>query len=218
MPESAAARLKAAAAAAAAGLLLAGWGFPAGSVASIRTLEPRPGAAQCNYELLHAFARLARQCRKQTPPCWYTLGAGTLIGALRNEPPGLLQWEHDVDVYVPARSAAAILDILQREGLIEAADALEGALDAALNRARGHERVADVRIGGFLAGIQLHDDVDAVAVADHALEAGVITRVLQNRVLQISPPFVVTPDEVDTIVDTLMASVDAVARVNSHPR
>jgi hypothetical protein len=88
---------------------------PAGSATDIRTLEPRPGAAQCNYELLHAFARLTRECRQQTPPCWYTLGAGTLIGALRNEPPGLLQWEHDVDVYVPARSAAAILDILQRE-------------------------------------------------------------------------------------------------------
>lgn len=112
MPDAAA--WLAAVAVAAACVLLAGWS-PPDSAADIRTLEPRPGAAQCNYELLHAFARLARQCRKQTPPCWYTLGAGTLIGALRNEPPGLLQWEHDVDVYVPARSAAAILDILERE-------------------------------------------------------------------------------------------------------
>jgi phosphorylcholine metabolism protein LicD len=43
----------------------------------------------------------------------YTLGAGTLLGAMRNEPPGLLQWEHDVDVYVLARQASQLLRKLQ---------------------------------------------------------------------------------------------------------
>ena len=43
----------------------------------------------------------------------YTLGAGTLLGAMRNEPPGLLQWEHDVDVYVLARDASRLLQKLQ---------------------------------------------------------------------------------------------------------
>lgn len=108
--------------------------------------------------------------------------------------------------------AEANLDILQNERLVEAAGELEGVLDTALARARAHDRVVDVRIGGFLAGIQLEEQVDAHAVADHALDNGVITRVLQNHVLQISPPFVVTPQEVDTIVATLMSSVDAVAR------
>ena len=42
----------------------------------------------------------------------YTLGAGTLLGAMRNEPPGLLQWEHDVDVYVLAREASLLLQQL----------------------------------------------------------------------------------------------------------
>ena len=41
----------------------------------------------------------------------YTLGAGTLLGAMRNEPPGLLQWEHDVDVYVLARQASQLLHL-----------------------------------------------------------------------------------------------------------
>ena len=43
----------------------------------------------------------------------YTLGAGTLLGAMRNAPPGLLQWEHDVDVYVLARQASLLLLKLQ---------------------------------------------------------------------------------------------------------
>ena len=108
--------------------------------------------------------------------------------------------------------AEANLDILQREGLVARAGELEGLLDTALDRARGHELVAEVRFGGLMAGIQLRDDVDALAVADRALEHGVITRVLQNHVLQISPPFVVTDEEIDTIVDTLMAAVEAAPR------
>ena len=65
-------------------------------------LEPTPDAAQCNYELLKSFAALAGTAR-------WTLGAGTLLGALRTEPPGLLPWEHDVDVYVPARDASDLI-------------------------------------------------------------------------------------------------------------
>ena len=64
-------------------------------------LEPTRGVAQCNYELLRAFNGWMDHNSLR-----YTLGAGTLLGAMRNEPPGLLQWEHDVDAYVPARAAA----------------------------------------------------------------------------------------------------------------
>lgn len=66
-----------------------------------RDLAPTPGAPQCNYELLKSFSHVAGDVR-------WTLGAGTLLGALRTEPPGLLPWEHDVDVYAPARDAAAL--------------------------------------------------------------------------------------------------------------
>ena len=39
----------------------------------------------------------------------YSLASGTLLGAMRTEPPGLLRWEHDVDIYMPARDAATLL-------------------------------------------------------------------------------------------------------------
>ena len=64
----------------------------------------RRGVAQCNYELLRAFGGWMDASNHR-----FTLGAGTLLGAMRNEPPGLLQWEHDVDVYVPARDASLLL-------------------------------------------------------------------------------------------------------------
>ena len=73
-------------------------------------LEPVAGASQCSYELLDAFAHYA-----DAQGVRYTLAAGTLLGAMRNRPPGLLQWEHDVDVYVPARDASHLIRRLAQD-------------------------------------------------------------------------------------------------------
>jgi hypothetical protein len=73
-------------------------------------LEPSPGTSQCNYELLHAFVGWIEE---QDAGLRYTLGAGSLLGAMRTSPPGLLQWEHDVDVYMPAQDAFEIKRRLQ---------------------------------------------------------------------------------------------------------
>ena len=75
-----------------------------------RRLERAAGSSQCSYELLRAFAKYAASRGLR-----YSLASGTLLGAMRNEPPGLLQWEHDVDVYMPARDASALLRRLGRD-------------------------------------------------------------------------------------------------------
>ena len=70
-----------------------------------KKLEPIEGVAQCNYELIRAFSHwVEEENAKNTgnTPLVYTLGAGSLLGAMRSDPPGLLQWEHDVDIYSPA--------------------------------------------------------------------------------------------------------------------
>ena len=74
------------------------------------SLEPAPDVAQCNYELLRAFSQYAARHRFR-----FSLASGTLLGAMRNEPSGLLQWEHDVDVYMPARDAALLAQKLRHE-------------------------------------------------------------------------------------------------------
>ena len=70
------------------------------------TLSAPPSAPPA--QLLRAFNGWMDESGLQ-----YTLGAGTLLGAMRNEPPGLLKWEHDVDVYVLARQASLLLRKLQ---------------------------------------------------------------------------------------------------------
>ena len=71
---------------------------PGGAVPT--ALEPAEGVSQCAYDLLAAFVRYAA---RRVPRVRYTIGSGTLLGAMRNTPPGLLQWEHDIDIYIPAR-------------------------------------------------------------------------------------------------------------------
>lgn len=104
--------------------------------------------------------------------------------------------------------AEANLDILNREDLVSRAAVLEGVLDKHLGRARSHDLVQEVRQMGFLAGLELAPEVDADAVADLALERGVILRILRGNTVQISPPFVVGEDEIATLVDTTLASAE----------
>ena len=107
------------------------------------------------------------------------------------------------------------LDILEREGLIERVLDLEPVLGDMLEALRGEEGVADVRSAGLAAAVELDADLVAanpgapmtavVAARDH----GVLSRALRGVALQISPPFVVTEDELATIVDAVTAGVRA---------
>jgi adenosylmethionine-8-amino-7-oxononanoate aminotransferase len=104
--------------------------------------------------------------------------------------------------------AEANLDILSREDLVSRAAGLEGVLDQALGQARSHDLVQEVRQLGFLAGVELAAAVDADAVADIALERGVILRILRGNTVQISPPFVIDEAEIATIVAALLDSAE----------
>ena len=90
---------------------LAWVGFFAHTPELPKKLEPTVGAAQCNYELIRAFSAWvkAENAKGQGTPLVYTLGAGSLLGAMRSQPPGLLQWEHDVDIYAPAAEACCVV-------------------------------------------------------------------------------------------------------------
>ena len=105
------------------------------------------------------------------------------------------------------------IDILERERLIERVGTLEPVLRDLIEPLRGEPGVADVRLAGLAAAVELDTDVvaanpgaGAAAVAT-ARRHGVLTRALRGVALQISPPFVVTEDELVTIVDGIAAGV-----------
>ncbi|HXW45369.1 MAG TPA: aspartate aminotransferase family protein [Streptosporangiaceae bacterium] len=112
--------------------------------------------------------------------------------------------------------ALANLDVLAREQLIARVRQLEPVLAGVLAPLAGHELVTEVRTGAGLLG--------AVEIAPEAIqsdpglggrlvtsirERGVITRLLRGAALQVSPPFVITADELGQIGEVFRAALDA---------
>lgn len=105
--------------------------------------------------------------------------------------------------------ADANIDILEREGLLARSAELEQLLDHELDALRSRDDIAEVRAGaGFFAGIAPVADISHERVVAMARERGVILRALRHNVIQVSPPFVVTDDEVARIVGTIAEILD----------
>jgi putrescine---pyruvate transaminase len=112
----------------------------------------------------------------------------------------------------------ANLDILEREALVARVASLEPVLRGLLEPLRDEPGVAEVRVAGLAAGIELDPELLAsspgapAAAVLAARRSGVLTRVLRGVALQISPPFVVTEAELEAIVEGVAAGLrEAVA-------
>ena len=146
---------------------------------------------------------------------------GVLVGARVRAP----FWDDDVPGAVfrhgytysghagAAAAAMANLDILEREGLVARVASLEPALDRAVRRLEALPGVGEVRTVGLTAAVAFAAPLLAAdpglperAVAA-ALRHGVATRVLRGHALQVSPPFVITESEIDTLVEGLGAAI-----------
>ncbi len=92
----------------------------------------------------------------------------------------------------------AVIDVLEREELPQRALALEGKLVEALRPLEDLPVVTGIRGGvGLLAAIQLDPDDATLAgrAATACRDAGVLTRAVAGGALQVSPPLVITEDE-----------------------
>ena len=120
-----------------------------------------------------------------------------------------------------ARAGLATLDILEQEGLVERA-ARVGAWGLERLRALGrrHRSVGDVRGLGLRMAVELVEDRStkapardaARAVAKLAFERGLSFTVSGDSVLVLSPPLVITEEELDqafAILDACLGAVEA---------
>jgi putrescine aminotransferase len=114
-------------------------------------------------------------------------------------------------------AAMANLDIIEREGLVARVAALEPVLDTAVRRLASQPLVGEIRTVGLTAAVAIRPDrlaadpgIPARVVAA-ALRHGIATRVLRGHALHISPAFVITEGEIDTLVDGLGAALEDVA-------
>jgi len=105
----------------------------------------------------------------------------------------------------------ANLDVIEKEGLVARVKELEPVLAEALRPIADHPAVAEVRAGiGLLGAVELADPSKLQAVIDASYERGVLVRGIRGIALQVSPPFVITEDEIATTARVFGEALDAV--------
>ena len=94
----------------------------------------------------------------------------------------------------------SVMEIIRRERLLDRAKALEGEIYDALAPLEELDVVDNIRRGvGALAAVQLRvgdDETLPARAAAACREAGVLTRAMGGGALQVSPPLIMTPDQV----------------------
>jgi (R)-1-hydroxy-2-aminoethylphosphonate ammonia-lyase len=119
---------------------------------------------------------------------------------------------------VGCAAALATLEVIEDERLLEKSRTLGGAALARLRELQSkHPLVADVRGIGLLLGIELaRDGVPAPREAErvmyHCLAHGLSFKVGQGNVLTLSPPLIITPEDLDqafAILDAALGSAGA---------
>lgn len=105
-----------------------------------------------------------------------------------------------------------VMDILEREGLLTRAGELEEEIYRALLPLEELPVVNHIRRGvGALAAVQLavgDDETLPARAATSCREAGVLSRAMGGGALQISPPFIMTPEQVEEMATLLRAGLE----------
>ncbi|WP_413208264.1 aspartate aminotransferase family protein [Rhodospirillum sp. A1_3_36] len=123
---------------------------------------------------------------------------------------------------VAAAVALETLAIYDERNILDQV-ALSGArLQERLRALASHPLVGDARGVGLIGALELVADKETKAnfdpalgvgakVADQAQENGVITRAMAGDILAFSPPLIITPTEVDEMMNKVTAALDTVA-------
>jgi len=149
--------------------------------------------------------------------CGYAPLGGVVVAPHIAEPffntPGLV-FRHGYTYSGHTAACAAgltVMDIIQREGLIQRAKDLEDEIYNALLPLEELEVVAKIRRGvGALAAIQLEvgdDETMPYRAAEFCRSAGVLTRAVGGGALQVSPPLIMTSDQVDEMASLFGAGL-----------
>jgi adenosylmethionine-8-amino-7-oxononanoate aminotransferase len=126
---------------------------------------------------------------------------------------------------IACRAALATLGVLRDEPVIERNRALAAHLAAKIAPFGDHPRVSDVRQTGLVAAIELVSDKKTrvpfpaeqrrgLRVYRHGLERGVVLRPLGN-VVYFMPPYCITPEEIDRMVDVAAKGIERAVRGDS---
>ena len=149
------------------------------------------------------------------------LGGGLPIGAVLARgaaATALLPGDHGTTFGggpVVCAAALAVLDVIERDGLLEAAGKLGERLRSGIE-ALGHPLVAGVRGAGLWLGVVLTAPVAAL-VEQQARSAGFLLNAPAPGVLRLAPPLVLTEAQVDAFLAALPGILSRVAVPTGGP-
>jgi adenosylmethionine-8-amino-7-oxononanoate aminotransferase len=145
--------------------------------------------------------------------------------ALLSSPPEIKLWHGYTNAGHPVACAVGLrnLQIIEEEGLIEAAASLGGRLLDGLRTLSSHANVGDVRGLGLIAAVEVVADKQgrmpfkpAQGVGPKLMREmrsrGLITRVKGESIL-LAPPLVSSPEQIDRMVDIIGESINATLTV-----
>jgi 4-aminobutyrate aminotransferase len=119
-----------------------------------------------------------------------------------------------------ARAALTTIEIIEDEGLVEnAAEVGAYALDRLHDLADKHAAIGDVRGIGLVLGVDLVRDRAEKTAADdlaeavfyRALDAGLSFKITMGNVLTLTPPLVITREQMDRAIDILDQAIGEAA-------
>jgi acetylornithine/succinyldiaminopimelate/putrescine aminotransferase len=104
----------------------------------------------------------------------------------------------------------AVLDAIERERLVENAEAMGARLVAGLERLRErHAILSEIRGAGLLVGVDL--SIDAAPVVEACLARGLLVNAVRPKTLRLAPPLIVSAHDVDQALALLDEALAAVA-------
>jgi adenosylmethionine---8-amino-7-oxononanoate aminotransferase len=114
--------------------------------------------------------------------------------------------------------ALASLEIFREDNVLERNQTLATHMGARAKELEGHPHVAEVRQRGMIVAIELTrnkatrepypwQERRGLTIYRHALERGVLLRPVGN-VVYFMPPYVITPDEIDLIVEVAREGIE----------
>lgn len=110
---------------------------------------------------------------------------------------------------VPCAAALAVLEVIEREGLLENCRARGDELIRGL-RAAGAEGVREVRGAGLLVGVEMVDE-RARRVVLALLSRGFLATEAGPTVVRFAPPLTVTAEDVEALLEALPAACEEAA-------
>jgi acetylornithine aminotransferase len=98
--------------------------------------------------------------------------------------------------------ALAVLEILEQEGVMENGARMGSYLISRLNELKDkHAQIEAVRGKGLLVGVQL--SIPGASVVTACMKKGFLVNCIQDNVLRLAPPLVISRNEIDGLVQCL---------------